>query len=129
DDTELGVAFVVEAQLAGTLDVELAFRLLAARAELGEAAHHRAHVGKVVGDLLSHLRRILSLSRSRSEEPHGADCQPDEGPSGAGARCAEIFTQFSHLLPLGPRERGRSFTFFLRRTLSVRSNAVLQEGL
>ena len=47
-----GRRFVVEADLAGALDVELAAGLLAARAELHELAGHRGDAGEMVGDLL-----------------------------------------------------------------------------
>ena len=43
---------VVEADLAGALDEELAAGLLAARAELHELAAHGLHAGEMVGDLL-----------------------------------------------------------------------------
>ena len=54
-DLEARRRLVVEADLAGALDVELAAGLLAARPELHEFAGHRADAGEMVGDLLRRL--------------------------------------------------------------------------
>ena len=73
DHPVAGRRFIVEADLAGALDVELAAGLLAARAELHELAGHGADAGEMVGDLLRGFGRRGLRRGDRSGAPGKCD--------------------------------------------------------
>ena len=95
-------ALVVEADLAGALDVELAAGLLAARAELHELAAHGVDAGEMVGDLLRGVGARRSAGRQSTPGPAASAAAP-AAPSGKAEEAA----------PRGAEVVGRDGTVFM----------------